>query len=478
MKPVAHDQLIFDYLAHGRVDHVSKTFFSGIFRLPPAHYLDLSVNVDTLTPTPRCYWDLEPTDCITDKSDEEHARRLRELIEDSIRLQLRSDVPIGTCLSGGLESSTIVCLVHRMLREHAIEVGHIGNRQRTFSCYFDDPRFDERNYIQLVLAQTGADADFISTSVEQLIAEMPEVTWHQDEPFGGTSVYAQWTVFRRVAECGVRVTLDGQGGDELFAGYIDYSAPFMIDLLTHGRLLQFIEEWRNHSIGPRPSAYHLLSLATAAWMSAPRTALRHATSSIAPDRYPWIARDFTRAYAQPDNWAVRKYPDLLREQLYRELKGGLPLLLRHEDRNSMAFSVEARVPFLDHRIVEHAFMLPAHQRIRHGVTKYAMRQAVEGIVPGPILKRRDKMGFVTPQQAWMQGKLGQHLAERLADAPDPIMTYLERSEVDRLLRNLQQGQATPGVANLLWRVLSACVWFDRFKVRRATLERTPTRFMR
>ncbi len=474
--PVAHDHMVFDYLADGRLDHTSETFFRGIYQLPPAHYLLLDLNQPAprqLAPTH--YWDLNPERDVTGWDDGQYARRFGKLLEDSIRIQLRSDVAIGTCLSGGLDSSTIVCIVNRLLREDGASLSQIGDRQKTFSSCFEDRRFDERKYIEEVLKVTGAESNFVFPDVRELMDEVPKLIWHQDEPFTSTSIYAQWSVFRRAAERGVKVMLDGQGGDELLAGYPDYTPFFLLDELYQGSLATFLREWSRHRVGPRPTARAMIGIATSAWMNKPKQYLKQWLRPPSPQRYPWVAPGFTRAYAWSEDWAERKYQDLLRERLHRELLGGLSSLLRYEDRNSMAFSIEARVPFLDRRLAEFVFGLPADQRIRDGLTKYVLREATRGVLPEPIRARTDKMGFVTPEIVWFQERLAQFARVAMEDAPSQVRVYLNPPEIEKMIREAETANATKTTVNRLWRVLNLCLWFKVFQVNRATTRPDPTK---
>jgi asparagine synthase (glutamine-hydrolysing) len=213
-----NEPVIYDYLRYGHLDHSEETFFTGIKQFPPAHFLLLR---PTRQFSLRRYWDLIPDRRAEPlfTSDASYAERFYSLFEDAVRLRLRSDVPIGTCLSGGLDSSAIVCVANKLLLdENVIDPDLVGERQRTFSSCFDDRQYDERQYIQAVLALTGAEPNYTFPKGGELLDALTKLMWHQDEPFGSTSIYAQWRVMEKTAERGVKVLLDGQGGDELLAG--------------------------------------------------------------------------------------------------------------------------------------------------------------------------------------------------------------------------------------------------------------------
>ena len=241
-----NEQIIADYLFSGLLDHTRETFFKNIYQLRPGEYI--LVEADKLTIN--SYWDIEAKE-IRFARDRDYVERFYELLQDSIRLRLRTDVPIGTCLSGGLDSSSIVCLANRLMFDgQSIDPRLVGERQKTFSSCFEDPSYDERKFIELVIDQTGAEKNYVFPKAEDLFNELPKLIWHQEEPFGSTSIFAQWNVMQLVKERGVTVLLDGQGGDELLAGYL----PSFYFLLSQawkrweirGLIIQVHGLWKNH----------------------------------------------------------------------------------------------------------------------------------------------------------------------------------------------------------------------------------------
>ena len=216
-----------DFLAQGHTDHLDETFFAGMRQLPPAHSLVLDENGLRL----ERYWRLEPADPPADA-----VAATRELFLDSIRLRLRSDVPLGTALSGGLDSSAVAVAIDHLLRTEAENARPVGDRQRTFTVFFDDGGFDERPFAEAVVGQILAEPRWISFGEEELVDVLPRVVADQGEPFGSTSIVAQWFVMREAAQAGLKVMLDGQGGDEVLAGYRTTYGYRLADLLAGGRL--------------------------------------------------------------------------------------------------------------------------------------------------------------------------------------------------------------------------------------------------
>ena len=404
--------MVYDYLALKQSDHTSETFFADIHRLPAAHYLVVRADgsVDQ-----RRWWDVDVDTAI--EADPEHDRfteRFAELLRDAVRLRLRSDVPIGTCLSGGLDSSTIAILVNELIAsEHAIDRTVIGDHQKTFSACFEDPRFDEREFIDIVLERTGAESHLTFPSGDGLWADLDKLLWHMDEPFHSTSQYSQFCVMRRVAEAGVKVTLDGQGADELFAGYPGYYGAYLSTLIARRQFARAVHEARAAAaMGGRGRSVASL-LARVAYGLTPigrlaRRALASRLPSIAPEgRFATVVQPaFERSYGERKAALLAEQTARLRDfprRLYHDVfHASLPALLRYEDRNSMAFSIEARTPFLDYRIVELAFAMPMAHKIRDGWTKRVLRDATEGVLPREIQWRKDKKGFVTPETIWLR----------------------------------------------------------------------------
>ena len=225
-----------DYLDQAYLDHTNETFFAGVSKLPPAHSLVFDDKGMRLSR----YWQLEPRDA----PDGDPAEAVRELFLDSVRLRLRSDVPVGTCLSGGIDSSAIAVAVDHLLRTEAENARPVGERQRTFTAYFEDAGFDERPFAQAVVERTQSDAHWISFESDQLVADLPSIVESQDEPFGSTSMAAQWYVLRAARRAGLTVMLDGQGGDEVFGGYRALVGSRLADLLSTGSVREFGRELR------------------------------------------------------------------------------------------------------------------------------------------------------------------------------------------------------------------------------------------
>lgn len=425
-----------DYLEQGYLDQGDETFFEGVVRLPPAY----SLTFERGGLRSWRYWSLEPAAPPADP-----VGALRETFLDAVRLQLRSDVPVGTCLSGGIDSSSI-----------AVAVAHQGHtHQKTVTAYFDEAGFDERPYARAVVEATGADAHWITFDADDLVDDLPAIVRAQGEPFGSTSICAGWYVMRRAREAGLTVMLDGQGGDELFAGYRASFGYHLSDLLRAGELARATHElWAfTRSHGPRWAG---VALATPHVPEQARLAMRGRLRGAAPLVGPEL-RTLERPAAE--NGAA--FPDRLRRQLHILVANrGLPELLRYEDRNSMAHSLEARVPLLDHRLVELAFSLPGDELIRGGETKSVLRRALIDLLPARVAARRDKLGFVTPEARFLRGALGTLAADVFASQRFRSRGFVDAHAAQRRLERHRHGGLNAGME--LWRALNLELWAHTF----------------
>jgi asparagine synthase (glutamine-hydrolysing) len=424
------------YLEDGYLDQGDETFFAGVVRLPPAHCL--TFGADGLERTR--YWWLEPGQAPADP-----VGAVREAVLDAVRLQLRSDVPVGTCLSGGIDSSSI-----------AVAVAHHGHEhQKTVTAYFEDPGFDERPFARAVIERTGAEPHWVTFGADDLVADLPRIVEAQGEPFGSTSICAGWYVMREARRAGLTVMLDGQGGDEILGGYRASFGYRLSDLLREGRLTEASRELRAFASthGPRWAAVALAAPHVPEQVRlAARSRLRGSATLVAPA---------LRAASVEADGNGSLFPDRLRRQLQVLLtRRGLPELLRYEDRNSMAHSLEARVPLLDHRLVQLAFSLPGSELIRRGETKSVLRRALSDLLPPAVAARRDKLGFVTPEGRFLQGALGELAADVFASQQFRERGFVDTQAATRRLARHRNGDLRAGME--LWRALNLELWAQRF----------------
>jgi len=442
-----------DYLAIGRLDHSSHTFDSSIEQLTGGERAVVRLN-SILPKVERQRWYSLTGEPIAGGL-VDAASRFRDLLTDSIRLRLRADVPIGSCLSGGLDSSAIVCLAHTLLRAQQKHEGQI-----TVTARFSDAAFDEWQYAARIIEQTGARPVEVWPTVERLQAELDSQLWHMDEPYGSTSQFSQWCVFDGAANAGLKVMLDGQGSDEQLAGYAGNETALYTGLLRRGNVVRLTMEAlsyrRKHA--NLPLSQLLLALRNVV------PAVDHFLPSrlrLGAPTPAWLRiHDATHTTATPAH-------DLNDSLLQQTLRNSLPVLLRYEDRNSMARSIEARVPFLDYRLVEFLAGVPATMKLHDGVTKLVMREGLRDVLPPAVRDRRDKMGFVTPEETWLRRSATDWFRDTTLDSIHAAADLIDVREAESTLANVIAGKAPFSFA--IWRLLCFGRWLEIFGSRPSPL---------
>ena len=408
----------------GLTDDTDETMFEGVYHVPPGHFAHVPVSELAPAASGRLavtqWYELRPA--AFSGSFDDAARHCRTLLTDSVRLMLRADVPIGSCLSGGIDSASIVCSINRELRGEAL-----AGSQQTFTAASDDPAIDERPWVAEVIGATGVDAHFVVPTAEGLKSALAAMAWHQDEPVTSTSLFAQWMVFQSAAEHRMKVLLDGQGADEAFAGYHSFFGPYLTGLIRSMEIGKAVREFsalrRLHGFSARSAAGAVM-----------------------------------RAVLPATSPATRSLSAMSRAQL---VSTNLQMLLRFEDRNSMAHSVESRVPFLDHRLVEFALGLPDDYKLAGGVTKRVLRAAMTGIVPERIRARVDKVAFATSEARWLLGPGAPWFRAQIAravDASNGVVPAANLPHFDALAAGARPFDRRP------WRAISFGQWMDAFAV--------------
>ena len=439
----ADPQGVFDYLRLGYTDCDDGTLLTGVRRLPAAHWA--AVNLDDPQVAPQRYWSLPTTR--PDISFAEATDKLRALFLDSVRLHLRSDVPVGAALSGGIDSSAVV-MAMRALQGDSLDI-------HAFSYTAADDALNEERWIDLVGNASKARVHKIRLTSGQLVDDLDAIIAVQDEPFGSTSILAQYHVYRLARQTGIKVTMDGQGADEMLAGYPVFLSARLASLVRAGKMGEAIGLLRQSGQNLLPAL-----LRTGRWLL-PK-ALQGPARRLAGERLdpPWLnARWFL------DHGAVlaERLPDLSNDVLGAALADSfanrsLPALLRYGDRNSMAHSVESRVPFLSTPLVEFIFSLPEALLLSpEGTTKAIFRAAMRGIVPDAILDRRDKIGFATPQQDWLVAMTPWVEVTLKSPMAQNIPVLQQSVMLDLWSRAKGQGR---GISGELWRWLNLIRWAE------------------
>lgn len=420
-----------------------QTMFEGIERLAPAHAL--VVDADGTIVRKWRYW-TPRYDEFEEYDDETGLAHFRTLLDRSIELRLRSDVPVGTSLSGGLDSSYLVCKLAQFRGRSAVL------SQNTFSSRFDhDPTLSEGPYIDLVTKTTGVNAFAVTPSPALLAEESALLHYHQEEPFRSASIYLQWCVMRVAAEHDTTVLIDGQGADELLAGYQFYFRNYQLDRLDRHEYTRLLLETLRFTGRLRRAggayensrrrfndriAYSLPALA-ALWSRRP----------------PVLAGPYDVGVPEPVPGSR------LRRQLAEALQyNSLPALLRYADRNAMAFSRETRFPYLDYDLVDWCTRLPDAAMVARGWQKLILRRACTGLVPRQIQWRADKVGYAAPLDVWLRSELRDWARERIFGGHITELEAYDRPALERLWREHQAGVAEHSWALWLW--ISLNEWLD------------------
>lgn len=430
---------VYRFLRFKEADREPQTFFADIRALPAGHSLTLSV--DGGHPSVQPYWSLVDRP-VSRASHSDLVGQFGSRLGDSIRLRLRSDVPVGSSLSGGLDSSAIVGYIAR-----ACGV----KQQHTFSARFPGSILDEGRYIADVVGFSGAQSHEVVP--EPTAEDLASTVWHLDQPFLSLSIYAQWLVMRLAQQANITVLLDGQGADEMLGGYHFYLGSHYRALFQYGRWLRLVREARQYAArnGTR-------RLAALAYYGLPENVARQAKRFV---RRPGIAPDFVAEHGHIPPAQKHLYGDPLRHALHATLTHTmLPTLRRQANRNSMAFSREVRLPFLDHRLFELAFDLPSDLKVNGATTKVVLRRAMAGYLPTSVLGRYDKIGYAPPQAAWLRGPLRDLVADALHS-----QAFIDRPWTD--VPHLQQAWDELLAGETAWegeiaRALSLELWAQRY----------------
>ena len=452
-----------EFLAYGAQDHTDETLWEGVRQLRGGQCVTLDAN-GWMPPHElpiRRWYELRAADPF-EGTFEEASARYREIFIETVALHLRSDVPVGSCLSGGMDSSAIVCAMSGMLKQEGR-----GEIQNTFSCCFDEPDCDERPFMRAVEEYTGARPHHIFPKPEAALAALEQMIWHQDEPVNNASVLSQSTLFAAVKAAGVKVMLDGQGGDEQLASYPQFFGPHLLGMLVSGNFAGAAHETRRfrelHGWTLKDTAKSLLFWFGPKWVE-------HAIHLRKKRRKQpgWLAWDALeeRGVELGPPWARddREHTPMTTEWLSRMMLTvtTLPMLLHWEDRNSMAHSLEARVPFLDHRLIEFTLSLPDKFKTQDGVTKRILKSAMRDAMPAKVINRTDKKGFATPEERWLRSDTtGAFRASLLASAyenPQVLSVAGVEAEFDLFLNRRKP------FTNEFWRMITLGVWARRFGI--------------
>jgi len=428
-----NDARVLDFLARQLIDHTEETLFEGIRQLPAGSFMKVTPSdgpgdpVIWYRPKPARLGGQRPADAV------------RERLTEATRLRLRSDVPLGVALSGGLDSSSVMSLASKLLATEG------APPPICFSARSRDPKIDEGRWAQYVIEATGARNLDITPNDRELLGELDSLLWHMDEPFHSPTVYGHWKVLELARSADIIVVLEGQAGDDVFAGYHSLYPSFLYSLLTQGRPVRAVKELvarqRVHGVSVVRSLIDLAKFAM--------------PSALRQRRLPtWLRAGSDIPRPPRPGRALRK------QQLHSLSLMPMPGFLHHDDRNSMSLGVEGRSPFLDHNVIECGLALGTGDLLRDGMTKQALREAMSGIVPREILERADKQGFSVDQNDWFsRGDLGDVVEQTFTSESMASRPYFEPGQ---LIATLEAHRAGEDHAIELWRAFIVERWHRVF----------------
>jgi asparagine synthase (glutamine-hydrolysing) len=428
--------ILLDYLVSGYDDHTNESFFQDIHKLEQSHILIYDLKKHTLFKSR--YYEIRLDETISKLDEQDSIEMFREVLFDSIRLRLRSDVKVGTCLSGGLDSSSIASIASGLYQ--SVSAGKFTS----ITAKSSEAETDESSYAELVSNHSGIDWKVVCPDSADFINSLNKIVNIQEEPFGSPSVFMQFKVFEKAKEAGCIVMLDGQGGDETLLGYERYYPAIMI---AEG-LLKMIMGFRAKSVNSGLSGKELLQYLL--YFTIPSIRIQHLKkrfSIVNNEYFALINSEFIRESA-------KSYRNIFELQKLEITQLQLPHLLKYEDRNSMANSVESRLPFIDYRLLEVALSLNSEFKIKDGWTKYILRKSVLEYLPHEIVWRKNKIGFNAPEKTWM------------TSIASLIKNQVSRSEILEKVINKKNLFAKYDTLDhrTLWRLFNIAKWEEVFNV--------------
>lgn len=430
----ANKQILLDYLVLGYEDHCNETFFEGIHKLEQGSNLiyDLSEHTFEISP----YYELNVRNDLRVLDEEKAINTYRECLKDAVKLRMRSDVEVGTCLSGGLDSSAVTSISAEILRKDS------NRKIKAIHARVNKKSIDESSFAKKVSEFCDTDLVMVEPVEEDFISSIDEVIRVQEEPFGSPSVFLQYFVMKKARQMNCLVMLDGQGGDETLLGYERYYPAYLMQLRGLKKVRGFLQSSENSKLSKSQLIKYYL------YFTNYRIRLKKLKQ-----RNNFLKKDILEKFSSELLKEVSSsYLDILKLQKLEIKYTQLPHLLRYEDRNSMAHSVESRLPFLDYRSVETAISLPNEFKINKGWTKNLLRNAVSPFLPKEVVWRKDKLGFNAPEEEW------------LARIDDQISNATKNSEILKELIDFSKLDLKNMDIRTKWRLFNIAKWEKIYKV--------------
>jgi asparagine synthase (glutamine-hydrolysing) len=433
-KPKFNLARVLDYLESGLSDFSEETLFDGVFQVEPGCLIEFSI-CDSVTFSKAQWFDRNKTTEIRES--------FEDLFEESIDKHFRSDVEIGSCLSGGLDSSAIVA---------ASAARSEPGEFKTFTAVFPGSSVDESRKATLVSDFCRTNHFEVQVNPFSLLDQIENLTWHHDEPTGSSSMYAQWRVFEEAANRNVKVMLDGQGADEVLGGYhsifpylsLEQESHINFEKLKQGAFNRVLRIKNALARTEFSTKLHLID----SWLNPDLLELDNSRKN------GWTNALESRGFNEPKS--VKEFCSVMTYAV------SLPMLLHSEDRNSMAHGIEARVPFLGSKISTYSLNLDSSSRLNSTLTKLPVREYLMGRVPGEIYLEPKKLGFATPEQEWFKGILSGRVEKLFLEAMNEFPEFFDREKSIKLFRDRMTGRVSWDFT--IWRILSFSAWVKVFDV--------------
>lgn len=440
---IENEEKITRYLAYNYryVDIDTHSFYKDVFHVPKSGYFDIAHPEEIESGT---YWELD-LHTSHDPGDDDRAKaEFRDLLVDSVSIRLRSDIPVGCLLSGGLDSSSIAAIATRVLgKDLEFFSGITGKGIQAY---------DESEFIEVLRDEIGFRHKYVAPDPCDLIETLDEMLSFHDEPVCTVTWYNLYLICRQIAKDNIHVLLNGHGGDELLGGYWDHYQFNLFDLKTADPSAydREIKAWQeNHQRNPDEIAYYEAIIRD--------KILAKGDESERHGNYLEVLDAVHRELVTRPFEMTKTSGSLLKSRLHSEIMSEtIPASLRAEDRNSMAFSIESRSPFLDYRLVEYCFSLPNHLKIREGLGKWLLRQSMEGILPDKIRLRRDKAGFVAPADEWFRTVNRKEISDFISSPDFRCAKYLDRDKVQALFKEHLEGKKNHHM--FIWQMINVELW--------------------
>lgn len=437
----ANEEMIFRYLYHAEDYHPVETFFKNVKKIPPAHsaIYDLITNKLTI----KKYWELNLAQKTGDNL-KKRISKIKHLINKSVKSHMIADVEVGCCLSGGLDSTSVICMMDKMK----------SRKTHAFSIIFKNTDVDESKYTEEVVKKTKVKYHQSTPTIRSLLNDIHDLIETQEEPFTSTSIYAEYKLMQLINTKKIKVVLDGQGGDEIFGGYHEFFAYNFIGLFCRGDLLhlgnelfKYLKLYRNNY------------------------AIKYLFNLIQPK----IIKDYFDKYTNERKLIKEKFY-LKYKQIRRQLGHAknlstgmhermtyrMPAYFRYEDKDSMRYSIESRQPLLDTALVEYLYSCPDKDKINNGITKYILRKAMRRTIPEKIYHRIDKIGFATPENNWFRSSLMiKFFKNTINDKKSIIRKFINENVFNDILSRYIKGESEYRL--LIWRCVNLELWIKKQK---------------